>query len=177
MDPVWGNPAEDFINEILSEAWWAKSELHWQQFDSTKRELFAEHTDILTLLNETHSKLRRLSPDFDRLLGNDADPLGCADQIGKLIQHVENAGSTIDDLPKSRRPVEKETDVAEELALRVLRVLQGYGINLAATGDSNLGYASDAVDILRIVGDDIGLERSTFTWRSVVSKAKKAGLR
>lgn len=173
VDPVWGHPADDFVDQVLSEAWWAKSELHRQRFDTTRAEVRAEQADLLKVLQVCERKLRNLSPDVDRLLGVDADPRGCADQIALLIEHAARAGQAIEGLEKARKPNEKRHDVAIEMSLRVLRVLQQFGIRAAATGDSYFGYTSDAVKILKLIGDDIGIVRDELTWRDTIIKAKQ----
>ncbi len=166
--------ADSFVAHILSEARWAKSELHWQGFDCTKAEIRAEHGDLLRQLTDAHNKLQNLSPDFDRLLGSDADPLGCADKIKELVVHVERARQRIDELPRARSPAEKQHAVALELAVRVLRALKDYGIAPAATGNAYYEYTSDAVQILKAIGDDISLCLSALTWRDIIVEAKAA---
>lgn len=173
-NPVFGHPADNFVAHILSEAWWAKSELHWQALEGTKAELRAERDDLLKRVSELEVRLRNLSPDLDRLLGVNADPLGCADRLSELARNIGLAGSAINHLPKAKRNDEKQHSVAVELAIRVLGVLKEYGIRAAATGDSYFGYTSDAVEILKLLGDDIGLVRDELTWRDIISKAKAA---
>ena len=163
---------DSFVAHILSEAWWAKAELHWRDFDCTKAEIRAEHADLLKQLTGLQGNLQKLSPDLDRLLGTDADPLGCADKLGELIGHVVRAGQQFDKLPKAKKLEEKQKVVAIELAVRVLRALKGYGIAPAATGDAYYGYTSDAVQILKAIGDDISLCRATTTWRDIIIEAK-----
>lgn len=188
-DPIWGHPAEDFVNRILAAAWWAKSELDWQKYDCTKPELRAEQVNLLNLLREARGKLRSLSPDFDRLLGIEADPLGCADKIDALIGSVERAGSLIDTQPKAQKTVDKQHEVAVEMAVQVLRALKDYGITTAATAGTQLRmaditqaasveqqeshYLSKAVEILKAIGDDIELERTETTWRDIICAAKR----
>jgi len=99
-DPVFGHPADAFVEEVLAEARGALSRLHWDQFDLTKQEIRAEQADLLKTLKDGHEKLRNVSRDLDRLLGIDADPLGCADKIEELIGYVKNADSLIDQLPR-----------------------------------------------------------------------------
>ena len=91
---IWGHPADDFVSHVLAEAQWAVSELYWQTLDITKSEIRAEQQDLLHVLKLAHGKLRKLSPDIDRLLGVDADPLGCADKIQDLILHTEYGGGS-----------------------------------------------------------------------------------
>jgi hypothetical protein len=172
-DPVWGHPADAFVETILGEAWWAKSALHAQEFDSTKAEVRVEHEDILKSLRATERKLRSLSPDLDRLLGVDADPLGCADQIALMAKHLTAASEAVERMNKAKKPIDKQYVVAVELALRVLRVLHAYGIPAAATGDAYFGYTSKAIEILKLIGDDLGLVRDELTWRDIFIKAKQ----
>jgi hypothetical protein len=173
-DPVWGHPADTFVSHILNEAWWAKSELHWLFFEGTKAELRAEHNDLLSRVTELENRMRNISSDFDRLLGNDADPLGCAEKLAELARNIERAGNAIGSMPRAKRPDEKQHYVAVELAIRVLNTLKGYGIKPAATGDAYFGYTSDAIRILKLIADDIKLILDELTWRDIVIEAKAA---
>ena len=190
-DPTWGSPADVFVSNILAEAWWAKSELHWQSFDLTKPEIRAEHADLLKVLKVAQSKVRSLSPDFDRLLGIDADPRGCADEISRLISRVEHAGDMLNSQPDARRTAEKHHEVAIGMAVRILCALMTYKIKPSGTassylpmaditeirggkkGDEATRYVSDAVLILKAVGDDLGLVLAESTWRDIIIEAKK----
>lgn len=192
---AWGDPADAFVEAVLSEAWWAKSELHFSQFNSGRAEIRAEQADLLKRLRGVHDRLRRLSPDFDRLLGIDADPLGCADKIKELIGYVEAANPRIDQLPNGRKTADKEHNIAVELAIRVLGVVEQYGGDVAATAgtywkliditeqcDSDVEasrYVSPAVKILKAIGDDMGLVKAEATWRGIIGTARQApsGLR
>lgn len=171
-DETFGHPADGFVSHILAEAWWAKSTLDDQKYDITKQQIRAEHADLLKVLSNAHDKLLTLSPDFDRLLGVDADVLGCASKIKELLAHVQCANQLIDQLPTVKRSVEKQNAVAVEMSVRVLRVLKSYGISPAATGDSYFGYTSDAVQILKAIGDDIGVVLADSTWRDTILDAK-----
>lgn len=173
VDPVLGHPADDFVNEILAEALWARSTLHWQRLDCTKQELRAECADLLSMLKAAEFRLRNLSPQVDRLLGVDADPLGCADSIESLIKFVETAELHVDDLPRARKPHHKQHDVALELAIRVLQVVRDHGLKDSATGDPHWDNASDAVGILQLLGDELKIVRSIATWRDTVAEAKR----
>ncbi len=172
-EPTFGHPADAFVSHVLAEARWAVSGPHWQKFNSTKQEIRAEQSDLLKGLHALHHKLRNLSPDFDRLLDIDADPLGFADKVKELIGHVESAGGNIEGLPTKKKTAQQQHEVAVEMAVRVLRALKGYGIAPAATGDPNFGYTSDAVQILKLIGDDIGLVLADVTWRDKIIAVKK----
>jgi hypothetical protein len=176
QDPIWGHPADEFVEMILGEAWWAKSQLHAQEFELTKTGVRAQLNDLLKGLRDTEAKLRDISPDVDRLLPVAADPLGCADQMALMVRYLTAASNVVEQISKAKKPIEKQHAVAVELAVRVLRVLQEYGIPSAATGDSYFPYTSKAVTILKLIGDDLRLVRDELTWRDTISKAKLQAL-
>lgn len=168
------DPAGDFIGALLVEARWASEELEWQRLDSTKAELRAVQSDLFQLLEDAHDKLRNLPADFERLLSMEADPLGCADKIGELMEYVEAVAPAIDKLPPRERPAIKQHKVAVEMTVRVMRVLQDYGIKVSASGDTTFGYTSEAIQILKALGDEISLVRDPITWRDILIEAKKS---
>ena len=173
-DSIQGDPVADFVNHVLVAADQSVAMLHWQRYESTKSEIRAEQVDLLKTLRSTSKKLQNLSPDFERLLGVDADPLGCADAIDALAQLVADADQLIAKLPTSKRQAEKDHEVALLLAIDILRVLQNfYDIPAAATADPDLGIESDAVKILKAVGGDIRLVLAAVTWRDTILAAKK----
>ena len=173
--PVFGHPADEFVNILLGKAWRAKKALHWLKFSSTKGEIRAEHADLLKTLEKAQKNLRTLSIDFDRLLGVDADPLGCADKIGELIQKVRAAEKTIECLPdkrKAKKPEQKKREIAVNLAIDIIRILQTYGLSTGATVDE-YGHTSNVVNILKSIGDDIELDREVTTWKKIVIDANE----
>jgi hypothetical protein len=178
-DPPTSDAAEDagaesLINEILAEASWALPELHNVGLTLAKQEIRAEQQDLLKTLTPARDKLRALSDDFDRLLGAEADPRGCADHIDTLISHVMAAGEAATSLELKPKPRETRHHIAVEMAIRVLRVLQSHGIPASATAHDGYDDASKAVRILKAFGDDIDLALANTTWRDIISQAKAA---
>jgi hypothetical protein len=173
QQPPFAHPADEFVNVILAEASWAMDELYWDRFTSTKQELRAVQADLLSVLKAARDKLLNLAPDFDRLLETDADPLGCADKLTKLIARIDGAGSAIDNLPTRRKLRVRQHGIAVEMTIRILRVLRGYGIKPSATANRDLDRQSDAVRILKAIGDDMGLTLSASTWRDMIIEAKR----
>lgn len=172
-DPDFGHPADDFVNSIIGIAWSAKSAMHWIRYDSSKGEIRAEQKHFLKLLKSTSDRARKLSPDFNRLLGIDAAPLGCADNIDELIRYVEATEAHIERLPdkiSATKPQQKERRIAVLLSKEIIRYIKTYGLSIGATAD-DYGAISDAISILKILGEDIGLERSVDTWKSIVAEA------
>lgn len=176
FDPDWAHPADTFVAILLVEVRWAIRERHRNRRGRTKPAIRNMHSSLLKRLRDIERDLRKLPPDLDRLLGGDADPVGCAEKINELVGSFERAAGHIDSLSSGKigkRPVELDHATAMEMSIRVLQVLKRHGIAPAATDDGNGGSASDAVRILKLIGDDIGLRRSERTWRYIVSNAKE----
>lgn len=171
-DPPFGHPADGWANFLLSEAWGAVSMMLWLRRRLTNEELRAERKDLLSTLNKADKCLSKLSHDLDNMLGVDADVLGCRDKIRELIPRVEATEATIAKLPRAKKLRDAQHDAAVEMAVRVLRV-KNHGLSTAATADAGLGYFSDDVQILKIIGDEIGLRLAETTWKDIILEAKK----
>ena len=107
-DPSFGHPADEFVAEVLEEAWWAKSQLHDRLPEGTKAQLRAELTDLLKNAGKLEFKLRNISPDVARLLDINSDPIECADTLAHLVTSLKQAGNTIDKWPQLYRRNEME---------------------------------------------------------------------
>lgn len=194
-DPVWGHPADTFVQEILAAARWALPQLAKIRTTLTKAEIVAERDDLLRTLVKVQNalctlplaqnKLRKLSPDFAQWFL--ADPLECADSLDVLIaqsKSVEAALNTLITTVKSAKPPsmltvrklkprDSQHAVAVEMAVRVLRVAKNRGLPIAATAASKTSRGSRAVKLLKLIGDDIGLILAELTWRDIIICAGK----
>ena len=172
-DPTFGHPADEWSNYLISASWSAISTMRWIRLRLTKEKLLAEQTDLLKTLNLVVSKLSSVSLDLDKLFGVDADVLGARDKIKELIPFVEASGATVAKLPRAKKRAEADHDAAIEMAVRVLRILRNHGIEPAATADKIYQHFSDAVSILKLIGDELQLPLDETTWRRVISQAKE----
>lgn len=173
-DPVIGHPAVGWSNYLLSESWGAVSMMLWLRLRLTNEELRVEREDLLRTLNKAVLSLSTVSRDLDNLFGVEADVLGTRDKIKVLIPFIEQAKSKIAALPKADTQREANHSAALEMAIRALRVLKGEGGTVTATADKDLNYISDAVQILKIIGDELNLCLDETTWKKVIIKAKRA---
>ena len=163
----------EFVEAILAEAWWMVSEIRQHKFDLTKQEIRAEQDDLLKLCCKLEEKLRKLTPDFDRLLGVDAEPLDLADRLMMFCKQIERSGVHLEDLPRRPRIDERQHRAAVEGTIRIMRVVKDYGLQVTGTCNHGFGYISVAVEIMKAVGDDICLVLEKMTWRDIIIEAKK----
>jgi len=175
-DPTFGHPADEWTNYLLSEAWGAVSALLWRKRRLTNEQLRAEQADLLGTLKNAADKLSTVSHDLDILFGVDADVLGARDMIRKLIPFVEGSFARIAVLPKASRIKEAQHAAALEMAIRCLRVLKDAGGKVSATAQKDLDDISDAIKMLKIIGDALRLYLDETTWKKVVIEAKKAAI-
>lgn len=173
-DSTFGHPADGWANVLLNEANSAISVMLWLRLRLTNEELRAEQADVLATLKKAHFCLSNLSHDFDIMLGVDADIWGCRNKISDLIPRVESATAAIDRLPRANKIRDAQHDAAVEMAIRVGRILNGCGIPMSATGDAYFGYTSEAIQILKILGDEIGIVLAPLTWRDNIIEAKQS---
>lgn len=189
--PVFGHPADAFVEWLLMEGYWLAGALGATKSFLTKEEARAECNALLKDLCGAHMKLLKLSTDFDNMLGPDADPRGLADSIALMIKYAESALSNINLKKKqARKPVEWQHRVALDFAGRIAIVLRDYEINPSATASTYLRalditqsknsgiedtseYVSDAVKILKLIADDVGLNMSESTWRDTLAEATR----
>lgn len=173
VDPNFGHPADEWANILLSEAESSVSTMLWLHRRCTKAELRAEQADVWAALKKAEKSLSNLSHDFDVMLGVDADVLGCRDKLRELIPRVDSAKVAIARLPRATKLEDAQADACVEMAIRVLGVWKGRGGSMAATADTDLGRASDAVKILKILGDGLGLRLAERTWVTHITDAKR----
>lgn len=191
--------ASGFVAEIVTEAHWAIGEIADAQRSLTRQALRAECHSVVRRARDLSRDLRRLSPDFDALLGAHADPLGCADKLEVLIEDLEAADDAIDVLPRQPRFDESYHAIALEMAVRVLRAAKSFGLTISATrrsywrleydvtedygagDDGESQYISVAIQLLAAIGRDLhrmfrdsGLALSDLSWRDIVIEAKAA---
>lgn len=165
-DPVWGSPAEKFVNDILAAASFIHADIDYACMEISKQDLLAEHNNLMNTLAAAQQKLCSLSLTYERLLPIAADPLGCADRISQLIALLGASAKSINNLPKKPSHNSMHHEIALEMAIRVLRILKDYSIPITAS------ETSKSVKILKLIGEDAGLVLASLTWRDIVIEAK-----
>lgn len=169
----WGSASDEFARRLVAEAHGTLTRLKWHSVDLTKQEIRATQLDLMKRLEELSDDLRALPVELNRLLPPDVHPEICADEAEKLHRHLQTIGNAIDSLPTGKRIVERQSDVAVELTVRVLDVLNMYGITASATANTSLESCSLAAKVLKSIGDAIGLHKDLVTWRGNITRAKK----
>ena len=104
----------------------------------------------------------------------EADVCGCRSDVAILIARVDHAEELISRMPRAAKLADAQHHAAVEIAVRVLHSLLEYGVSTAATADSDEMRTSDAIKILKIIGDQIGLRLAESTWRDTIIAARKS---
>lgn len=81
--------------------------------------------------------------------------------------------SAIHPLPKARKFAEAQHEAAKEMVIRVGRILNKSGILVPASGNAYFKHTPPAIQILKILGDELGLALEYLTWRDTIIAAKK----
>ena len=163
-----------WVSRLQREAHSAISTVLWHTRRRTNEELRAECNDLLGVLNKAADCLNTLSYDFDILLGVDVDVLGVRDKILKLIPTIEASKAKIAKLPRAKNIKDAQHDAAMEMAIGCLRVVKEYGGEVSGTLVPEFERTSPAIQILKILGNELGLVLSESTWKKAVARAKKA---
>ena len=173
VDPTWGHPADDWSRTMIQVAHETVSGVRGQNRRRTNEELRAEQDDLLKSLSAAADKLGKVTDDLSKLFAPGADVLGTRDMLLKLIAAIEPATDARNRLPEALKPKEVNGLAALEMAIECLRRLSLAGGKVSATANPAHGNSSDAVKMLKILGDEFGLCFAVTTWRTTVSKAKK----
>ena len=171
------HPADNIVFQLLGAAYPLKVKLYrHKNFALTKGEMLAEHADFLKSLQTTQKKLRTLSPELDRLLGNHADPLGIADLMDDLIGRVKRATALVKQRPDLLRDRVFNHRVAQQLVEAALEV---FGENGLPTGASvgPAGGASPLIVTLKSIGSAMQLDLAASTWKNTVAAVRLSGIK
>ena len=171
-EPPFEHPAYGWANGLLYEAENAVSMTLWLSRRLTNAELRAERDHALVTLKKADQCLSNLSHDLNIMLGVDADVLDCRDRIREIVPRLKAAAADIDRLPKAKKQKDAQHAAAVEMAIRLLRDLEACGVSTAATAGADARRPSAAVQILKIIGDEIGLILKEATWKGIIIKAK-----
>lgn len=143
--------------------------LRQERLRLTKEDARAEINDLLGSIRETVSKLRSLSPELDRMLGQDADPLGAADKLDALIVRIEGAKEGVE-TRRWPRLNEVEHNIALNMAIKVILAADCFDKRLTI-GKAELPGTAEPV--LQAVGNAAGINREEATWRDTYNEASK----
>lgn len=171
-DPTFGHAADEWASKLLHMAESEVSTTNWIRWRFTNEQLRAEQADLLKILQKAETRLERMSRDLNNLLDSDIDVLECRDRIRELIPHVKATRGKISKLPKAGHRQKVQHEAAVKMTVQVLRLLETYGMQASATADKDLGYISDAVRILKIIGDALELRLDETTWKVIIIEAR-----
>jgi hypothetical protein len=173
-DATFGHPSDAWAIQILTEADRAVSQVLSMGVRLSNAELLAEQRDASRKLAAALASVSNLSRDLDVMLGVDADLDSCKRSIGDILRRIEAAKAQIKRLPRANKIADVQRMAAIEMAIRVLRAIKGEGGKVSATADAAGKYTSTSIQILKIVGDKIGLVYEHITWKGHIKAARKS---
>ena len=170
--PPFEHPADTWATELLNVAHDAISDMQSRWRRLTNEQLRKEQADVLKRLKKADECLSNLSDDLANIVGRNVDVVGCSEEIRKLIPGIEAASAKIAKLAKAKRKQDVENVAAIYMAVRILPMLMRDGITASATVNESYGRISNAIKILKFIGDALGIKLGEETWKKVILEAK-----
>jgi hypothetical protein len=167
-DGEFGHPADEWANALLYEARSAIGTVQRLEIRRTNEDLRAEQTDIVEKVRSAEASLRNMSHDLLALLPSEVDLDATGESLRALMPHLTVLSARIKQLPRARKNKEVQHKAAHEMAIRCLRLHKDEGGKVAATADKDFLKVSPAVQILKVLGDELGLVLEESTWKKVV---------
>lgn len=174
--PDWrqAHPSDGVVAALMSVAYDAKASLDQSRRTAiSKEELAAEFADLKRDLEHVAGKLTSISLPLLRLLPNEADFLGVADQIDQLVLHLRQANGRVANANDKKKASEVASRAAKHLARDVLDIFEADGLPLGNSVSAS-GTPSLLIRVLAVLGPPAGLERPPHTWKRDVMAAKAA---
>jgi hypothetical protein len=107
------------------------------------------------------------------LLGTAAAPLECAETIEGVTNNLREGGRSLERYAGKPKRHQHERTIAEELAIRVLRIAKDCGVHVSGRGTDAYEDYGDAPKLLKIAGAEAGIKLELITWRDVVLRAMR----
>jgi hypothetical protein len=171
-DPTFGHPADAWASRLLEVAHTEVSTWWWLEERLTNEELRAEQADILRALEKAKVSLSEMSYDLHNLLDSEVDVLECRDLIAVIIPHIKELPGKISALDRAKKYLEVQHKAALRMTVEVVRFLENDGTPVIATANKYHDRFSDAVKILKVLGDALKLRLDETTWRDRISEAR-----
>lgn len=168
IESMWGHPGDEFAASLSRVVLDVRAQRRRDPL--TKEDARAELQRVAQQLSEAERMLRMLSPEVDALLGAEAAPLGCADEIRAMLGHFRDAEVAHERLYAGRSSAEHDRALTLDVCVQVAGVLKDYGIAVTATAQLDLEQVSAAVRCCAEVGGLGGVGRSLATWRDALAE-------
>ena len=171
IESAWGHPGDEFAASLGDVVLGVRAQRHREIV--SREDARAELHRVARQLREAEEMLRTLSPEVDALLGAEADPLGCADEIRAMVERFRRAEVAHATLYAGTSNAEHERRLALDVCIQVAGVLRDHGIEVSATAVVDLQQQSVAVACCAAVGELSGIPRSPATWRDLLADVRR----
>lgn len=171
IESAWGHPGDEFAASLADVVLGVRAQRNREIV--SREDARAELHRVARQLREAEEMLRTLSPEVDVLLGVEADPLGCADEIRAMVERFRRAEVAHATLYAGTSNAEHERRLALDVCIQVAGVLRDHGIEVSATAVVDLQQQSVAVACCAAVGELSGIPRSPATWRDLLADVRR----
>lgn len=155
---------DDFVDDIEHVSLWAYTELKELETRASKEDARAELEYLNKRLTELEKGFSTLSPNIRMMFPGDVNEH--KDALVAMRKEVGNVLKKLEGMPRQKRKGVTRQWIAKELAVRVLRKAQQYGMKVSSSPDGK------AVELLNAVGK--ALEKGEYeenTWKDIAAKA------
>lgn len=171
IESMWGHPGDEFAASLGDVVLGVRAQRHREIV--SREDARAELHRVARQLREAEKMLRTMSPEVDALLGAEADPLGCADEIRAMVERFRRAEVAHATLYAGTSSAEHERGLMRDVCIQVAGVLRDHGIEVSATAVVDLQQQSVAVACCAAVGELSGIPRSPATWRDLLADVRR----
>lgn len=173
--PVVNIAESSFLGAVEADARWLHEQISALGAGKDSKFCQKELSGLSKQLQLLVERFGRLSPFTRMLFPVEFDPVHAIENLERMSMFVEQAEKKRATLPRSQHKTKRQETIAREFALRLLRTINQYGINPAATYETlnnAVLYESDAVTLIYLLGKEAGLHLQKKTWRNHIASVK-----
>ena len=171
IDPDYGHPADEWAGQMLDVAYGSLSMFVGSASKSSKKELQKHHSELHKTLVNVVTLLSAMPDDLKRLLPVHAD---VDDMVGRLKDFdgmVQSIEPNLEMLPRVKVMYSSfKRAAAVDMATRVLSSFQERGGKISITADVEQGYVSNAIKIIQIFGEAVGMVYGVLGWKAILQE-------
>jgi hypothetical protein len=171
IDPDYGHPADVWAGQMLEIAYGSLSMFVGSASKSSKKELQKHHSELHKALVNVVTLLRSMPDDLQRLLPVHADVDDMVGRLNDFDAMVQSIEPNLEMFPRVKIMHSSfKRAAAVDMATRVLSSFKERGGKISITADVDQKYFSDAIKIIQILGEAVGMVYSVLSWKAILQE-------